>query len=42
MSLSRWMLALLGKCLRERALVINLSGPFEDVSGKRLVLTRGF
>ena len=33
--------ALVGKCFCERALVINLSGPFEDVSGKRLMFSRG-
>ena len=33
------LLALLGQCFCERSLVVNLSGPFENVNGKRFMFT---
>jgi hypothetical protein len=38
---SAWLLALFGQSFAERALVINLSGPFKDADGKRFMFTRG-
>jgi hypothetical protein len=35
------LLALLGRFFTERSFVINLSGPFKDVNGKRLMITGG-
>jgi hypothetical protein len=35
------LLALLGQFSCERSFVIDLSGSFEDVNGKRSMLTRG-
>ena len=34
------LLALCGHCFRERSLMVDLSGPFEDIDGKCLMLTR--